>query len=125
MYVICKLDKALYSGVSPEIVTDEVVITDIQIAHIQQRHPTDYERFFSYLPRMILQPDYIVEDKNPNTAIILKMIDENGERFRLVLRLVTPNDNPSYKNSVLTFWKTHESEWKRLLKNKKVLYSRE
>lgn len=125
MNVIGKLDRAIYSIVSPEIMTDDVIVTDVQIAHIKERHPNDYERFFSYIPAMIEQPDFIIEDKNPNTAIVLKTMGEKDERFRLILRLITPNDNPNYKNSVLSFWKTHNSEWERLIKNKKILYRRE
>lgn len=42
-----------------------------------------------------------VETSKPNTALILKTIEENGESFKMALRLVTENDNPLFKNSVL------------------------
>ena len=120
-----RIDRKLYSCVAPDILTDEVVITDERIAHVKERHPLDYERFYSYLSEIISNPDYIIEDKQPNTAIVLKTVEERGERFRLSLRLITSSDNPNYKNSILTFWKTHEEEWRRVIKNKKVLYRRE
>lgn len=122
---ICDLDRQIYSCVTPDIRTSEVIITAERIKHIQERHPGDYERFCSYLPVIITDPDYILEDTRPNTAMILKEISEHGEYFRLALRLVTPTDDPGYKNSVITFLKIREKEWRRLTKNKKVLYKSE
>lgn len=122
---VCDLDKKVYSCVTPDIRTSEVIITVERIKHIQERHPGDYERFCSYIPLIIADPDYILEDTRPNTAMVLKKISEHGEYFRLALRLVTPADDPSYKNSVITFLKIREKEWRRLTKNKKVLYKSE
>lgn len=122
---IARLDIEKYKCVTEDIVTDEVVITDERIQHIKERHPNDYERFNSYISEAVENPDYILEDKHPDTALVLKSITENGERFRLSLRLVTSKDNPEYKNSVITFLKIREKEWKRLLKNKKILYKSE
>lgn len=122
---ICDLDRQIYSCVTPDIRTSEVIITAERIKHIQERHPSDYERFCSYLPVIIADPDYILEDTRPNTAMVLKEISEHGEYFRLALRLVTPTDDPGYKNSVITFLKIREKEWRRLTKNKKVLYKSE
>ena len=125
MHYVTRLDKEKYRCVSQDIVTDEVIITDERINHIMERHPDDYERFSAYLERIIAEPDYILEDKHPATALVLKQIEENGERFRLALRLVTGSDNPDYKNSVVTFLKIREKEWNRLIKNKKMLYKAE
>lgn len=122
---VCKLDVEKYRCVSQNIATDEVIITDERIAHIQERHPEDYERFSAYIPKIIQEPDYIIEDAHPNTAMVLKEIVEYGEKFRLTLRLITPEDHPGYKNSVITFMKTREAEWKRLIRNKKILYKSE
>ena len=120
-----KLDKKIFSCVTNDIVTDEVVITEQQIEHIQNRHPNDYERFHSYFSEIVRNPDYIIESNKPNTALILKEISIDGEKFKTVLRLATSKDNPSYKNSIITFMKIDEKEQKRLLRNKKVLYKSE
>lgn len=122
---VCDLDMKKYSCVTPNIRTSEVIITAERIKHIQERHPGDYERFYSYIPEIITNPDYILEDAHPNTAMVLKKISEHGEYFRLALRLVTSTDDPAYKNSVITFLKIREKEWRRLTKNKKVLYNSE
>lgn len=122
---VCDLDIEKYRCVSPDIRTSEVIITDERIKHIQERHPNDFERYSGYLKEIIATPDYIIEDTRPNTAVVLKKIKEHGEHFRVALRLVTPADNPSYKNSIITFMKIREKEWNRLLRNKKILYKSE
>lgn len=125
MYTVGKIDKEVYKCITEDIITDEVIITDVQIKHIQERHPNDYERFSSYFAQIVEKPDYIIESKKPNTALILKEIQKENEVFKTVLRLATSNDNPQYKNSIITFMKIDEREWNRLLRNKKILYKKE
>ena len=125
MYIIGKIDRKIYRCITKDIVTDEVIITENQIQHIKDRHPNDYERFSQYFEDIIAYPDYIIETKKPNTALILKEIQVEQEIFKTVLRLATSRDNPEYKNSIITFMKIDDKEWNRLLKNKKILYKKE
>lgn len=125
IHTIAKINRKKYSCIAKDIITDEVVITKERIEHIKERHPNDYERFCRYIPEIIENPDYIIEDDRPNTAMVLKEIIEQGEHFRLALRLITPQDNPEYKNSVITFMKIREKEWRRIIKNKKIVYKNE
>ncbi len=126
MQYICRLDKKLYSCVSENIISDDVVITDKQIQHIMGRHPGDYEKYAVWFQMIIESPDYILEANKPNTAVILKEIQYNQtEFFKTILRLVTSTDNPYYKNSIITFMKIDKQDWNRLLRNKKILYKRE
>ena len=125
VHSIGKIDKEIYRCVTPDIATDEVIITDTQIKHIQERHPNDYERFSTYFNRIVSEPDYIIRANRPNTALILKEIREADEVFKTVLRLITSKDNPEYKNSIITFMKIDEKEWNRLLRNKEILYKKE
>lgn len=120
-----KIDIRKYKCITSDIITDEVVITNKQIDHIKERHPNDYERFSAYFKEIIENPDYIIEANRPSTALILKEIQKNGEKFKTVLRLVTSSDNPEFKNSIITFMKINEKDWKRIIKNKKVLYKSE
>jgi len=122
---IGKLDKNIYKCVTDDIRTDEVVITKKQIDHIKERHPNDYERFGKYFGEIISKPDYIIAANKPNTALILKNIKVNGEQFKTILRIITSEDSAELKNSIITFMKIDEKEWKRLLKNKKILYKSE
>lgn len=125
VHTIGRIDKNIYKCVTEDIVTDEVIITDERIAHIQGRHPNDYERFCSYIPEILENPDYIIETAKPYTAVILKEIENQGEKFKLVLRIKVKSDPAEYKNSIMTFWHIGETTWRKSLKNKKILYKRE
>lgn len=125
VHYVGKINRDIYECVTKDIVTENVIITDVQIKHIKERHPNDYERYCSYFEEIITRPDYIVEANRPNTALVLKQIEVAGEVFKTVLRLATSKDDPSYSNSIITFMKIDDKEWKRLLRNKSVLYKRE
>lgn len=125
MLKICDLDIKLYQCVSISVQTSEVIITEERMDHIRERHPNDYERFCSYIPLMIAEPDYIVAANRANTAVVLKEVEENGEKFKLILRLKTPEAPEEYKNSVISFWHIGETTWKKTIKNKRILYKRE
>lgn len=126
LHSVGKIDREIYKCITEDIVTDEVIITDERIGHIKERHPNDYERYYEYLKEIVENPDFIVETNKPKTALILKEIVESDEkRFKTVLRLTTPTDNPEFKNSIITFMRINEKEWSRLLRNKKILYKKE
>ncbi|MBO6178750.1 MAG: hypothetical protein J6O04_06230 [Selenomonadaceae bacterium] len=124
IHYLCKIDKNLYSVVTPDITTDEVIISEERIAHIKERHPNDYERFVKYIPEIIAHPDYIISANKAHTAVILKEIEDSGEKFKLILRLKVSDDPTEYRNSVITFWSIGDTTWKKTLKNKVILYSR-
>ena len=72
VYKIGEIDIEKYKCVTNDISTNEVVITDPQIAHIKERHPYDYERYYKYIAEILKYPDCIPEANKPNTAFILK-----------------------------------------------------
>ena len=78
------------------------------------------------MKEIVEHPDYLIETNKSNTALVLtEIIAVNNKVFKVVVRLNTSTDNPQYKNSIITFMKINEKEWKRLLKNKTILYKRE
>ena len=78
------------------------------------------------MKEIVEHPDYLIETNKSNTVLVLKeIIAVNNKVFKVVVRLNTSTDNPQYKNSIITFRKINEKEWKRLLKNKTILYKRE
>lgn len=119
------IDIETYRCITDDITTDEVIITSERIQHIQERHPGAYEKIKDFLQAALDDPDYILEDKNPNTGLILKAIKENGLRFQMVLRVHTSVDNPGFKNSIISGWDISESRWENYVNNKKILYKRE
>ena len=124
MTVVGQIDLKLFRCVSEDIITTEVIITDERIEHIKARHPNDYENYSQHITSIIEDPDYIIEDNNPDSAILLKEITEGNERFQLVIRLSTSKNDSEWKNSVITFLKISERTWNKYLRNKKILYKR-
>ena len=85
VYSVGKIDIEIYKCVTEDIQTDEVIITERQIEHIKERHPSDYERYFSYAHEIIREPDYILEANKPNTAFVLKLLLITGKTISLYL----------------------------------------
>lgn len=125
MHYIGKIDRNIYKCVTPDIRTEEVIISDTQIQHIKNRHPNDYENYFKYAEIIISKPDYILEANKPNTTFILKHIEDADKSFEMILRLQTSNDIKNYKNSIITFLKVEEKRYNRYLRTKKILYKSE
>ena len=125
VHYIGKIDVNIYKCVTEDIVSDEVIITDAQVSHIQARHPGVFEKYGKYFEEVVSSPDYILEANKPNTALVLKQIPTENGYTKMALRLHTSADDPSYKNSVITFVEIDERDWNRLLRNKKVLYKHE
>ena len=117
---IGKIDKKIYNCVTDDIITNEVIITKERLNHIKERHPGDFDNCLKYIAGSIENPEYIIEANKPNTAVVLKSF-ENGD-YKTIMKIITSSDNADYKNSIITFQKVHEKEWRRLLKNKKILY---
>ena len=125
IHFVGRINHEIFKVIADDFITDEVIITDIQIDHIKKRHPNDYVRFFQYVKEVVQNPDYILEVNKPDSAVLLKSITENGKNYKLILRFKTAVDPEEYKNSVITFLSIDDKDWNRLLKNKKVLYKHE
>lgn len=121
---LCKLDKAIYSCVAGNITTDEVVLTDERIKHIQEHHPNDYERYEKYISEMVTSPDYIIETSAVDTAFIVNEFNDGDDHFRLILKLKTNRANNGYKNSIIQFQYIRAKEFRRIIRNKIILYKK-
>lgn len=122
---IGRIDKEIYSCISDDIITEDVIITNERIKHIMDRHPGDYEFIKDYLADAITNPDYILKDKNMNSGLILKSVNEGKDRFQIVLRVQTSCDDSNYKNSIISGWKISKERFGTYVKNKKILYKSE
>ncbi|MDR0884132.1 MAG: hypothetical protein LBN05_05980 [Oscillospiraceae bacterium] len=124
MRLVGKIDREKFKAVSEHITTDEVVITDERIAHIEQRHPGAYERFSPYIQEILSAYDIMLEDKHPHTALLIKKLEKDGAQIELVLRLHTLRDETGYKNSVLSLWEISDRRLGKYLRNRRILDSR-
>ena len=122
---VCRLDLERYKVVSNNIQTDEVIITDQQLKHIQERHPDISKSVMENLSNIIQNPDYIIETDRPNTANILKRLEVNGKKYQLILRLKTDSDPANFKNSIITMMTVNEKRYQQYLRNRNILYKGE
>ena len=102
MVVIGRIDREIFRCIAEDIVTEEVVVRDI-----------------------LRDPDYIIEDKHPYTGLVVKRLETGSESLQVVLRICTSEDQPGYKNSVISCWEISERRLQNYLRNKKILYNRQ
>ena len=112
--------------------TDEVVLTDKQREHIEQRHPEILEKYEKYFTQIVEKPDYILKDNSrENTALLLKTIQiKNNSKeeigtVNLVLRLAVEGDNSNNKNSIITCIPIGKSRLQSYKNNGKIVYKNE
>lgn len=125
MRYVGKLDKSIYRCITGDIISDEVIITDERMEHIKVRHPGHLEKVMPFLAVAVEAPDYILEDVNPHTGLVLKQVEENGLRFQVILRIQTPADHSGFQNSVISAWVISERRWNNYVRSRKILYKRE
>lgn len=119
------IDREKFCPIAENITTDEVILTDERVQHIQDRHPGDYERYFMYISEIIENPDYILRANKPKSALLLKRFAQDEDGYKLILRLKTPGDPAEFKNSIISFQKVEIKRYIRYTNSEKVLYRRE
>ena len=67
MYEIGSLDMSIYKCITEDYTTDKIVISEKQLLHIKERHPEAYKDTISYIKEILVNPDYIIKDKRPQT----------------------------------------------------------
>ena len=107
-----------------KLITDDLVVTDERIQHIKQRHPEDYELFEKYGKSAINDPDLVIKDTNNNgTVFIVKKLEKTN--LNVVVRMVLAEDNPEYKNSIMTFYRIRERNLEKLINKHSLIYIKE
>lgn len=118
-----RISKTMFERITPNITTVEVIITDERIAH-SNLHDNAFNKFEKYIPQVLNDPDFVFRDKKPNTGVLIRRIDAEGENLELVLRLHVPEDNPEYKNSIISFWNISDKRKGNYARNKDIVYKR-
>ena len=122
---IARVDIKKFEGISKNILTDEVILTDERAKHIAERRGEDFlEKYERYFPSVLTEPDYIFRDDRINTAIVCKIINEDSGTVNLILRLAVEGDNPSYKNSILTAIRENNRRFEQRLRNNDPVYKK-
>lgn len=119
---IGKIDINKYSKLcEKKITTDEVIITNKQIEHINEERKGTYKKYENRLKEIITNPDYIIEDtKHEETGLVIKKYSKN---IIVVLKLNTSNDER--KNSIITIWEIKKKRLERYLLTHKIIYKKE
>ena len=101
------------------IKTEKIIITKERIEHIKRRPGNDYELYGKYMPEIIKDPDYILQDvRNINTVLYLKTFEDLN--LQLVIKLQT-EDIPNKANTIITFWHMRKRSYRQIInKNKKI-----
>ena len=120
-----KLNLEIYSCITTDFITDEVIITEEQLSHIREKHTEAYQDTLLYVKDVLDDPDYIFKDKKENSGIVVKKIINEEEHSLLVIKIITSKDNKDYKNSVITGWKITEKRLNDYIINKNMIYKKE
>jgi hypothetical protein len=124
--IVGRIDLERFHGHFIDLITEEVIITDERIEHIEKRHPGAYSKYGKYIPDVLSSFQYMLEDDLPNTALLLKQLESaDGTKLGLVLRLQTSRDTPGFKNSVISMWKVDADRWRTYERSKKIIDKRE
>lgn len=123
MQYVGKINREIYRAITDDITTEDVVISDERIAHSNQ-HGNAFEKYGKYAADVLSDPDFIIADKRPNTAVLYRKIETGEKTIQLILRLHVSTDNPAYKNSIISFWDIGEKRRKAYEKNGKTIYKR-
>lgn len=123
MQYIGRLDINKLGKYKEKVITDKVIITEERIKHTEKRHPGDYQKYIEYIPDIISNPDYILEDKeNIDTILVLKAIERKEKNIQIVVKLQTNGKEKEKSNSILTFWHIRDRNYKSTIKNNKIIY---
>ena len=126
VHTVGRIDIEKYKCVTEDIQTDEVIITDERIAHIKDRRGQDFfDKYSQYFSEVISDPDYIFRDVRMNSALACKSIATENAVINLVIRLAVENDDPMFKNSIITAIKESSKRFAQRLRNHEPLYKRE
>ena len=90
MKYIGKLDKNKLGYYKNKIISEEVILTEERIKHIDNKHPGAYNKYIDLIPEILNNPDYILKDKDKiDTILILKTIKHELNNIQIVVKLQT------------------------------------
>ncbi len=122
---IGKLDKNKLGKYKDKIITDDVVLINERKEHIEKRHPGVCDKYIKYIPDILKNPDYIVDDKDyEDTILILKNIVENNKNIQIVVKLHTNENDRKKCNSILTFWSIRDRSYRSTINNNEIIYNK-
>ena len=124
MQNIGKIDINKLGKYRDKLVTDDVVLTNERKEHTEKRHPGICDKYLKYIPDILKNPDYILDDKDyENTILILKNIVEHNKKIQIVVKLHTNERDNNKCNSILTFWNIRNRSYRSTINNNEIIYN--
>ena len=122
--VLGRIDERALKKEFGDLRTEEVIVTEERIKHIQERHSQDVTLFELYGKETVSEPDLIIKDgKNKGTVFMIKYLPDCN--INVVVRLVLETEDEGLKNSVMTVYRIRTRNLEKLLKKNKVIYRKE
>ena len=88
MEPIAYISKEIIDLLELDIIPDTpVYIGDTNIEHIKNRHPYEYEKYFSDIGIIINSPDFVGLSPKDNSILFVKLYKINGEYVRVAVRI--------------------------------------
>ena len=123
--IIGKLDINKLGKYKYLVTCEEVILTDERKKHIIDKHRKHYDLFLDYLPDIIYNPDYILEDtKNENTIMLLKEVIEGNKRIKVIIKLAVENTKNRRFNSIITYWNIRERDYDKTIAKGEIIYKK-
>lgn len=121
---IGKIDIKKFEGISKNIITNEVILTNERYLHIIEGHKEDFEIYANIIPEILINPDYILKDhKNENTAMVIKHTKDSN--INIIIKLAIEKDKIHNKNSIMTMYRVRNRNLKKLQEKNKTIYKKE
>ena len=71
----------------PLKVNQPIFLGSSNIAHMQNRHPADYEKYGAYIPMILEHPDYVGQNPQDDSIEYVKEFQIDGEYVKVAVRL--------------------------------------
>ena len=95
---ICRIDRELYRVVEQDLLTEEVIITEEQILHIEEGHPGDYGRLSAYISQVLQEyAQKQLKRKQQNRPSVLETL----KKFKDFVSLNDLRENDKLKDMVV------------------------
>lgn len=75
-----------------------IYLGDININHIKNRHPYEYEYYFKYIENIIKAPDYYGMNPKDGNIMLVKIFETNDNKVRIGIKLT--NDGKLYMKTL-------------------------
>lgn len=119
--VIGQLNSNFFLAEFGTLQTEDVILMGERLSHIREKHPSDLIFLERYGKAIIEQPDILLKDrKHEGTVLLLKKLPDTN--LSAVVRLALETDDAGRKNSIMTFYRIREKNFKKLVEKNLLLY---